>query len=382
MGWRCALVLLRGEAPAARRGAIAGSVGRCRRGPALPIGRAAARLPLVHFRPPVLRQRAHTLLLAALLCCGAPVTAEPGYSFQYTFHTGDQLTYETRSTSHSRVEAAAQGQAAQRFEARLEVRERTLLRVSVVREDGSAWLAWMLRQLSLQWGPAGTPAVEVSAGEAATTVRCGPRTWTVPGEEQAEVAPGLTAGSAAGLLAPVKLLVARTGRTLARDGRFWSEQLAALPAMAAYGPLLAPAGSGLPELPGRTLGLGDQWRQERTVALPFSRRTYPLELVYAVAAGDVVGPFRTVRVDVTCGAQPGPQRVECELRPGWTVPLELDKLQWELGGRLQLDPAAGRLVEQRLDWRTDAAGHADQPAGLTLSSRVEVSSVTTLLGTP
>ncbi len=325
-------------------------------------------------------QRRHLGAWLGLLVCGAPATAQRNYPFLYAFRAGETLVYETRSQSTNRVEVTADGQARRRLEATVEVLERNALRISVVREDGSAWLAWGLKQLNLRLGSPPQPALEVTAAANGARVVVGDRAWAVPGPgSNDEVLPGLSASAAAGLLAPVRLLLGHDGQVQARDGQYWSERLALVPALAAWATWLQPGGAGLPELPGRALAIGDEWKQERLVPLPLSHERYPVELVHALAGTEVVGPHPTVRVDIEASTSLDPRPIVFEPQPGQAVRLRLESLRHDLSGRLQFDCEHGRLVEHKLAWRVSATGRGDQPAGLAISSLAQVQCATVLM---
>lgn len=303
------------------------------------------------------------------------------YDLRYRFTAGESWTYETRATVEGQVSVNAAQREPQALPLAVESIERMQYTVSLVKDDGSAWLLGELKSLQFSTTGFGDGVIfEVRDTGDGAEVRSNQKTWTIDREDPdpqvgaTQIGPGLTVGQAAALLEPVKLYLSPGGAVLEQEGKNWHQRLDGIPLLNTMIPLLSPFGEHLPELPAKPLANGTEWRQERTVALPGSDEEYGLEVVSTVLEPRPVGPYETIVVGFQARNHEAGRTFQFSPGPGLAVPMTLESLDHVLSGELLFDDGAGRLVEQRMvsEVEVEAAGQLVEPlllhATLTVNS--------------
>lgn len=320
-------------------------------------------------------------LLAGCLLALAAVAAHgaDGPVLRYRFEPDQALNYVTNTTLEGSVTFTPDQRPAQQLPLTMTVADTVRYRVSVVKPDGSAWVAVELAELKIRGKmfDADMNLEMTDIGEM-IMINLGPKSWVVerPGDGPAplneEIGLGFTTLDAAQLFVPVKMLLAPTGEVLEQDGLSWQEQLAKANPIGAWMPILRPFGDALPELPGRDVTAGQTWHQERQMALPMADQKFPILIDFGLAAAqpEAVGvPFEyTGRLDMADVA------MTIEPMPGMAIPLKLQELQNRLQGTGSFDPTAGTLLAQELKSTIISKGRGEMEPGFSLDSNLMVTS--------
>ncbi|NUP99275.1 MAG: hypothetical protein HUU35_05405 [Armatimonadetes bacterium] len=326
---------------------------------------------------------ARTWPLLLLLLALPLLAAQRTYPLRYRFVAAQTLSYETRTSVSGRITMKGQGTEQRALPVALELTDRLHLRISQVKEDGSAWLTAQLQQLQMSSsGVGGGLVFEVAAEADGVRVRSGNRNWLVSREAPGEVAPivaGFSTTDAALLTEPAKLLVAPSGRLLEKQGKLWHERLAGVAVMGPLAPLLQPFGTGLPELPGQALATGQSWEQEREMPLPGGERTYPVTVISELGPSETIGPYQTVGIDFEGSARLADQPLAFEPAPGVVIPMTLKTLNHDLRGRTALDAERGRLVEQHLVSQVQVTSDGQLVGPFTIEADITTESTMLLL---
>lgn len=303
------------------------------------------------------------LAIAAIVCpsFGRPLAVP----LSYRLAAGQSYTYETKVNLGGQLSRAARGAERHASAISWVAVERT--RYDVVAagtaSDPNATVEMRLLGLEVSSTIPGRHGLSLEREAKGVSLKRGAGAWQLPLPESGQPTPDDIATKfgydPAKLLAPVTLSVSPGGLVTVKSGTPWSQQLTKDEVFHSIATAFQPFGTGFLETPGRTLELGTEWQQPRTLALPGSGgETYRLNLLFSLAGQQPVGPLPAVRIEYEGATTVLDQPLKVGTTPGKT-PLNLAALTSRIRGQALWDHARGVVVEHHL--KTELASRAIRP---------------------
>lgn len=328
--------------------------------------------------------------LVLLLLCAAAAAAQQPVDLRYRFVPGGALSYLTTVSVTGIVAGAQGGGEAQRMPLAIDLEDQVVYRVMAVDDEGNATIELQLRSLHLgAGGLVGGEGFSLRVGDdQRVTVEIAGQTYEgdVPAEGDAPdatpLAMGITLGQLLEATRPSIITLAPTGELIEQQDPLWPERLQAVPLLGQVIGVVRGSSVLPPPLPGESMAFGGSWDQPRLVPLPGGDGTYELQMAYTLEQFETVGAFETARIALNGDGMVLEQPFSLEVMRGMELPMNMTELHQDLAGTAFFDPAAGALVELRIE--TEIAFHAEsRMAGLDLGldAELKVKSTTMLLKT-
>jgi len=295
------------------------------------------------------------LLSACCLLAGTSLAAPPTYPLRYRFAAGEVLTYETKTSALGKLAVRVNGEDRHApLPVGLDISDRTRYEVKSVAADGLATVEVRLMFLSGGSSIPGQFLLVLERLPDGVLVKRGEAQWKLPPVEAGKPTPGEVTEAfggwdPVGLLQPQTVTMTPAGLVAPKAGAPWVAHLAKLPSFGQLAAYFQPFGQPLPELPGRGLELGQEWEQPRAVPLPgVGAATYRLDVLFALANRQTVGPFETVKISFDGATTLQDQPIKLNVPGSGPLDMKVQTLTHRLTGAFNLAPEEGRLVDHSL----------------------------------
>ena len=323
-----------------------------------------------------------TCCLAALTAAAAPTT----YPLRYRFSAGDVLTYETKTSALGKLAVQVNGENRHApLPVGLDICDRTRYEVKSMADDGTATVEIRLMFLSGGSSIPGQFLLELERLADGVSIRRGDAQWKLPPPEVGKPSPGEVSEAFGGwdpmgLLAPCQVTITPAGLVKPKSGAPWVKHLATLPSFGQLAAYFQPFGQALPELPGRSLELGQEWEQPRAVPLPGdAAKTYSLDVLFALANRQTMGPFETVKISFDGATTVQDEPIRLTVPGSGPLDMKIQTLTHRLTGAYNLAPEQGRLVDHSLRSEVNCQSRGGPNNSIFIDSGIVVEAAMNLL---
>ncbi|MBI5835051.1 MAG: hypothetical protein HZB16_22330 [Armatimonadetes bacterium] len=323
-----------------------------------------------------------TCCLASIVAGAAPTT----YPLRYRFAAGDVLTYETKTSALGKLAVQVNGENRHApLPVGLDICDRTRYEVKAMADDGVATVEIRLMFLSGGSSIPGQFLLELERLPDGVLIKRGDAQWKLPPPEAGKPTPAdlleaFGGWDPMGLLQPCQVTITPAGLTTAKTGAPWVKHLATLPSFGQLAAYFQPFGQPLPELPGRSLELGQEWEQPRAVPLPgVGAKTYRLDVLFALANRQTVGPFETVKISFDGATTLQDEPIRLTVPGSGPLDLKVQSLTHRLTGAYNLAPEQGRLVDHSLRSEANCQSRGGPADSIFIDSNIVVEAAMNLL---